>query len=250
MSKKEEQKLKVLTINEQIMGSMNEEIKDAIVTAYSEESRKYQFYDVEELHKLQENGNKDLELMKTNEEALSCYIEDRRLLLVTAYQSFVQDQVIRLASCITTSVFNEIGVYVDFDQISYILLEAFCPHPLQYAYTDVATENFNDLHNINHLIPNTVIKVADYLRRNIYSSVSNHSYKSPRAYIDAVNDVDMFIESTQRSISVTLTAIYCDIKDYVKIHSLPLGYPEYKLEPQEDGSLIPVLKEENNKDEK
>lgn len=252
MSKKEETKkdtLKVLTINELIMGSLNEDIKDAIVTAYSKESEGYDFYDLETLHQLQDNGNKDLEFMKNDTGALACYIDDRRSLLVAAYQSFVTDQVIKLASCVATSTFNTLNVYVDFNEISYILRDAFAPHPLVYAYADIATENYNDLHIINHIIPQAVLMVGDYIRRAIYSSISSYSYRVPKEYCAEADHADEFIEGTQRQINICLTQIYCNIKEYVKVHSLPLGYPEYKLEQQEDGSLIPVL-EEDNKDEK
>lgn len=249
MSKKEEQKLKVLTINEQIMGSMNEEIKDAITMAYSKESEGYCFYDLEALHQLQDNGNKDLEFMKNDTGALGSYIGDRRSLLVGAYQSFVTDQVIKLASCVAVSTFNVLNVYVDFNDISYILRDTFSPHPSEYAYTDIATENYNDLHIINHIIPQTVLMVGDYIRRAIYSSISRYTFKAPKEYCAEADYADDFIESTQRQVNICLTQIYCNIKEYVKVHSLPLGYPEYKLEQQEDGSLIPVIKEDN-KDEK
>lgn len=250
MSKKEEQKLKVLTINEQIMGSMNEEIKDAITMAYSKESEGYCFYDLEALHQLQDNGNKDLEFMKNNTEALGSYISDRRSLLIRAYQSFVTDQVIKLASAVTVSTFNVLDVYVDFNDILYILRGTFSPFPSEYIYSDITTENYNDLHIINHIIPCTASRVGDYIRRSIYSSISSYTFKGPKEYCAEADYADDFIESTQREVNMCLTQLYCNIKEYVKDHSFPLSYPEYSLKPQEDGSLIPVLKEENNKDEK
>lgn len=239
-------KVKVLSIDEKLIGKMNSEIRDLIILNTKDNN---EYYGALDAHmQIMENGSNDAKYILENDpEALPTYITDRRNLLTTTFRSRVSEEITTLSSCIFTTICNAVSslnepddnleslyYHLQVDRIIEILLYAFDPNPRVYMpCDDAACMNSYDLTVINNNIPERCMTLNSYLKATLSDYILFKYPTDLKAQSELRNYIYGVIEAITFTTQTSLVALYCEIKDYVESTIYPLGYPNIVLEQEE-----------------
>lgn len=241
MSKKEN--LKVLSIDKNLIGRMNKEIRDMIILN-TKDNRTF-YTDLDQQMQICEAGNPDIDYLAQSDDSiyLQTYVEDRRNLLIDSYKARVLEDINTLTSCICVSMNKavesipsngqDLYYYVNEDTIKGILLGCMSEFPQYYFSTSNEIQNAQDLNVINNLIPTSCVALNAYLKDSVNEIIIRLSSEAKNNTHEAIISVSGYLTEIIESITFTtqtsLVAIYCEIKDYVQNTIKPLGYPNISI---------------------
>lgn len=256
---KNNNKLKVVSINDKLIGEMNKEIVNALALSKFDKDDSHRFNDLIPQSILRIQNDEDIEYIKNNGSNIDMndYVLDRRVMLSTAYYNFVDQEIMFLTHCIETYIitaFNKFAgrnidnmFYINRDNIRNIISSVFNRDLREFMFNDKATENIVDIRIINNNIPEVCLKLEMELRdallnkNNIrvieplieleddFGKYKGHDNFNHETYFTNYEKIEVMIDDVVKITNIALVSAYCKIKDYVNMLLCPLGYPSINL---------------------